>query len=55
MAMILIGGTTNLYQIEGEDFGFMDFMNSGVDVMVMGRNTFDTTVVAFGKDTHVWA
>jgi dihydrofolate reductase len=38
-------------QIEGEDFGFTDFMKS-VDVMVMGRNTFDT-VVAFGKD--MWA
>ena len=41
----------NQPQIEGEDMGFGEFMKS-VDVMIMGRNTFDT-VVAFGKD--LWA
>lgn len=37
--------------VEGEDFGFADFLKS-VDIMIMGRNTFDT-VVGFGKE--FWA
>lgn len=35
----------------GEDFGFAEFLKS-VNVMIMGRNTFDT-IVGFGKDA--WA
>lgn len=35
-------------QIKGEDFGFAEFLKS-VDVMIMGRNTFDV-VVGFGRD-----
>ena len=38
----------NQPQVEGEDYGFGDFLK-GIDVMIMGRNTFDT-VVGFGKD-----
>ena len=37
--------------VEGEDFGFAEFLKS-VDVMIMGRSTFDT-VVRFGKE--MWA
>jgi dihydrofolate reductase len=38
-------------QIEGEDFGFGDFLKS-MNLMIMGRNTFDV-VVGFGKES--WA
>jgi dihydrofolate reductase len=37
--------------VEGEDFGFSDFLKS-IDVMIMGRNTFDV-VAGFGKEA--WA
>lgn len=37
--------------IDGEDFGFADFLRS-VDVIIMGRNTFDV-VTQFGKEA--WA
>jgi dihydrofolate reductase len=38
--------------IEGEDMGFADFLNS-VDVIVMGRNSFDK-VVSFGPDLYAY-
>lgn len=41
----------NQPSIEGEDMGFQVFLNS-VDVMIMGRNTFEK-VVSFGPDA--WA
>jgi dihydrofolate reductase len=41
----------NQPMVEGEDFGFSDFLKS-VNVMIMGRNTFDT-VVSFGPEA--WA
>ncbi len=34
--------------LEGEDFGYADFLKS-IDVMIMGRNTFDV-VTGFGKE-----
>jgi dihydrofolate reductase len=39
---------TNQPTIEGEDFGFADFVKS-MDVMLMGRKTFDV-VQGFGKE-----
>ncbi|WP_019987961.1 dihydrofolate reductase family protein [Rudanella lutea] len=36
------------YQIDGEDFGYQSFMDS-VDMIVMGRNTYET-VLGFGGE-----
>lgn len=38
--------------VEGEDFGFADFLKS-IDVMIMGRKTFEV-VVGFGKEGWVY-
>ena len=39
--------------IDGEDFGFADFLKT-MDVMIMGRNTFNV-VVGFGKEAWAYA
>ena len=41
----------NQPQIEGEDHGFQEFLDS-IDVLIMGRNTFEK-VVSFGEEA--WA
>jgi dihydrofolate reductase len=43
----------NQPMIEGEDFGFAEFLAS-VDAILMGRNTFET-VVQFGKGAWPYA
>lgn len=47
-ALDWLPGSESAETLEGEDYGYQEFMDS-IDVLIMGRNTFET-VLSFGGD-----